>query len=108
MSINEVVALLTQLSRYMLALVGIFLCVSLFRRSQKFGWLLLSALFLEPFYICVARLILGRPVFRLHTMGDVTGGVQKITFHYDFPLFYILAVVGLFLLTREARQQENS
>jgi hypothetical protein len=69
------------------------------------GWLFVSAIFLEPFYLLVVRAIRGRPLLAYKTVSAGSDSFMHVTYRWDFPLFYILAVVGLFLLFRQSQRK---
>jgi hypothetical protein len=103
--IYRIIAATLYISRYPLAAAAIIFCILLFRRSRNAGWLCLGVLFTEPFFLFIVRLIHGRRLLPFETMGGVTpDGAQQITLAWDFPIVYLFAVLGLFLLHRGVRQ----
>ena len=103
----EALAIASHLSRYVLAAAAVYFCIHLFRHYHRKGWLLLGVLFLEPFCLLVIRFAKHRPLLAYRAIGQGEGGVSELTYRMDFPLFYIVAVVGLFLLFRETRHDSN-
>jgi hypothetical protein len=101
----EALALFSHLLHYVLAVVAVYLCVTLYRRHRQCGWLLVSAVFLEPFVLMLMRAVRGRPLLRYSTSGPAVDGADQLTYNVDFPVLYILAVVGLFMLVREVRRE---
>jgi hypothetical protein len=64
-----------------------------------------SGVFLEPFVLMLMRAVRDRPLLRYRTSGPAVDGVGQLTYNVDFPVLYILAVVGLFMLVREMRRE---
>jgi uncharacterized membrane protein len=100
----EIIAIISHLLRYVLAVVAVILCVMLFRRQRQFGWLFVGAVFLEPLLLLVMRAFRGRPLLSYKTQALGSDGVLHVNYQWDFPVLYILTVIGLFLLVREARR----
>jgi hypothetical protein len=101
----EALAIISHLLHYALALAALYCCVTLFRRQRQVGWLFVSAVFLEPFVLLLMRAFHSRPLLRYKTIGDVgPDGVLNISYNFNFPFLYILAVAGLFILVREVRR----
>ena len=100
----ETIAIISHLLHYALAVVAAILCVRLFRRQRQFGWLLVGVVFLEPLLLLAMRAFRGRPLLSYETQTVGSDGVLHITYRLDFPVLYILAVIGLFMLFREARR----
>jgi hypothetical protein len=96
------IAIISHLLHYVLAVVAVILCVLLFWRQHQLGWLLVGAVFLEPLILLAIRAYRGRPLLSYKTQALGSDGVLHINYQWDFPVLYILAVIGLFLLVREA------
>jgi hypothetical protein len=94
----ETLAITSHLLRYLAAALAIYLCLALFRRDKAWGWLLLSAVFLEPFTLLLVRAFRGQAVLTYKSMAVGSDGVMQVTYRMDFPLLHLLAVVGLFWL----------
>src|ERR1043166_4505569 len=95
--------------RFALAAAAIGFCISLFRRTHSVGWLFLGVVFIEPFYNLATRFAHGRPLLPYRTMGPGTGGAGgNITIHFDIPMLYVFALVGLLLLARRIRRETQA
>jgi hypothetical protein len=92
----EALAIISHLLHYVLAVAALYFCITLFRRRRVWGWLLLSAVFLEPFYLLFARAIRGRPLLAYKSVSAGSDGIMQVSYRLDFPFFYILAVLGFF------------
>jgi hypothetical protein len=105
--IYRVSAATVYILRYPLAAAAITLCILLFRRSGNIGWLLLSVVYIDPFYLFVMRLIKGYRLLPYMTIrGPATiGGPANVTINFDFPVFLLFAVAGLYLLYRKGKQE---
>jgi len=92
--------------RFPLDAAAIALCVLLFRRRRSLGWLLLGMMFVQPFYQFVLRLIKGYPLLPDMTISGPTtvGAPANVNIRFDFPLFLVCAVAGLYLLYRKGKQ----
>lgn len=101
----EALVIISHLLQYVLAVAALYFCIMLFRRRRFWGWLLLSAIFLEPFYLLFARAIRGRPMLAFKSVSEGSDGITEVTYSLNFPFFYILAVLGLFLLFRQAQMK---
>lgn len=105
----DTLAILSQLLPLALASFAVVCCVRLFRRRRESGWLLLAAVFLQPFGSFLARALHGRPLL-IHSTTTVKPGhgalVRIVSYHFDFPVLLIIAVVGVYLLGREARHDK--
>jgi|GEM_PF-4779242 len=99
----EAIAIALYLSRYLLAVAAVSFCILLFRYSHRIGWLFLGALFLEPFFGILIRLSHGRRLLAYRKSSADEDGIAVLNYTWDVPVFYFVAVVGLFLLFREAR-----
>src|SRR5450432_2386791 len=104
----EVIAVISHLAHYILAAVAIVLCVILYRRQRKCGWLLVGTVFREPFVLLVMRAIHGRPLFSYKTQSLGSDGVLHINYQWDFPVLYVLAVIGLYLLVRDMNHDTSA
>ena len=104
-SVYEIVAAILYSSWFALAIIAISLCVFLYRHARNPGWLLLTVLFLEPFRDLMVRLAHHRPLLTHRVTGPEPDGLPTITYTYDIPTLYILAVAGLLLLAREANRK---
>lgn len=100
----EAVAAILFISQFVLSAIAASLAVVLFRHSRSVGWLLLAVAFLSPFAFLLLRLAHGLPLLTYHSYGRAANGALQVTVRYDIPGFYILVVVALFLLLREARR----
>ena len=101
----EIIAIISQLSQYIFAALAVIFCVVLYRRQRQFGWLLVSVAFIQPFYALILRAIHGRPLLTYMTVGSTSGGLQTVSYRIDFPFFYIVAIIGLYLLVQKARHE---
>lgn len=104
----EALAIISHLLHFVLALSAIYFCVTLFRRHRACGWLLVSAVFLEPFVSLFMRAIRGRSLLAYKTVSAGAEGIAQITYRVDFPFLYTIAVVGLFLLVRDSQKNTES
>jgi hypothetical protein len=102
MNPSEILAACLYASSFIFAAAAIALCVFLFQHTRLFGWLLLAVLFIEPFYFAVIRLYHGGPLLHYRT---VKSGITSI--HYDIPVAYVCAVLGLFLLAKRVARGKN-
>jgi hypothetical protein len=94
-----------------LALAAITFCILLHRHSGNSGWLFLGVLFVEPLYHFGFRLSKGLPLFWYQTSQSVGPDdikIQEFRSTFQVPIFYICAVIGLFLLYRKARRKTPS
>ena len=101
----EIIAIISQLSYYIFGALAVVLCVVLFRRQRQFGWLLVSVAFIQPFYALLMRAIHGRPLLTYMTVGRSPEGFQQISYRIEFPVFYIVAIIGLYLLVQKTRHE---
>lgn len=103
----EILAFASQLLPLVLSGLAILYCILLFRQRRHFGWLLMGTIFLEPYSSFLLRAIYGRPLL-IHSTVSLEPGSHGmdtlVSYHFAFPIFYILAVVGLYLLVRDMRQ----
>jgi len=104
----EAIAITSHLLHYILASLAVTFCIMLFRHYRQVGWLLVCEVFLEPFAVLLMRAIRGRPLLPYRTMGAGPDGIMHVNYSMDFPVLYILAVVGLFLLVRETRRHTSA
>jgi hypothetical protein len=100
----EALAIILQLLRFVLAALAVYFCVALFRQHRRAGWLLLSALFAEPFLELVLRLLKGGAFFTTQTTRSAEGDILHVTYRLQLPILYYVAFIGLFILFREARR----
>lgn len=101
----EIIAITTQLSRYLFAALAVALCIMLFRRERQFGWLLVSVAFIPSFYALLMRAIHGRPLLTYMSSGTSPEGFARIGYRVDFPIFYLVAIIGLYLLVQQKRHE---
>ena len=104
----EAIAIMLALSRYVLAVAAVYLCVLLYRHYRHCGWLVLGASLLEPFVHLLIRLVQGRPLLVSGTTGQTVDGVATFTYRWEFPYYWILTVLGLFLLWRATRHEKRA
>jgi hypothetical protein len=104
----EALAILLALSRYALAMASVYLCVLLFRHYRHIGWLILGLSLLDPFVHLLIRLTQGRPLLSYRTTGQTADGLMTISYRWEFPYYWILTVVGLFLLLKAARHEKRA
>ena len=90
-----------------MAILAIYFCITLFRRHGACGWLLLGAVFLEPFVLLIMRAIHGHPLLTYKTMSAGSDGIGVISYKVDFPVLYIISVIGLFLLVRQSQKTDR-
>jgi hypothetical protein len=99
----ETIAIVSRLSTYLFALLAVILCIVLFRRQRQFGWLLVSVVFIQPFYALLMRAVHGQPLLTYKLVGVAPDGHQTV--NVDFPFFYIVAIIGLYLLVQKTRHE---
>ena len=104
----ETIAIILHLLHYVLALLAVIFCIILFRHHRQIGWLLICAVFLEPFVLLVMRAVRGRPLLPYRAMVTGPDGIMHVGYRMDFSVFYIVAVVGLFLLVWEIRRDRST
>ena len=102
-----IIAIISHLVHYALAILAMILCVTLFLRQHQVGWLLVGAVFVEPLLLLVMRAFRGHPLFSYKTQALGSDGILHVNYQMDFPVLYILAVVGLFLLVRGHRSTSS-
>lgn len=93
------VAILLAVFHNILAVVAFALCLKLFRRHRQMGWVLVGAVFLEPLYVLLVHAINGEPLL-YYQSETVHNGVLIVRYKFDFPVLYILSVIGLFMLAQ--------
>ena len=95
--------------RYPLAAAAIAFCILLFRRGRNVGWLLLGVMFIDPFYQLVLRVIRGPRLLPYMTIRGPTtfGGPANVTMNFDFPMFLVFGVAGLYLLYHKGKPAEE-
>jgi hypothetical protein len=103
----EPFAIISHLLPYVLAIFAVYLCIALFRQRRAFGWLFLSAVFLEPFLKLIICAFRGRPLLPYRTISVGSDGIMQVSYRMDFPFLSILAVVGLFMLLRESQNKDG-
>jgi hypothetical protein len=101
----KALAIISHLSVFVLAILAIVCCIGLYRHHRQIAWLILGAMFLEPFWFLLMRAIKGRPLLAYMSVGAGADGSQIIHYRIGFPFFYILAVIGLYLLVQNARRK---
>jgi hypothetical protein len=101
----QTISIISQLSYYVTALLAVTLCVMLFRQSRQHGWLLVSVAFIQPFWLLASRIIHGRPLLYYITMTTAPDGSLKTSYRIEFPFFYIVAIIGLYLLVKKTRHE---
>ena len=99
----EALAILLALSRYVLAIASVILCVLLFRHYRHWGWLVLGVSLLDPFVHLLIRLVQDRPLLVYRSTGQTVDGMATLSYRWEFPYYWILTVLGLFLLWRATR-----
>jgi hypothetical protein len=100
----EIIAAILFFSRFVLAATAVSLCIMLFRHYRHIGWLVLGSSFLSPFLFLLLRLCQSRPLLTYRSSGPiVVGGATQLNFRLEFPVFYLVVVIALFLLIREVR-----
>jgi hypothetical protein len=104
----ELIAIISNLLRYFLALAALVFCVMLFRHYRKIGWLLVGAVFLEPVVQLALRAAQGWPLLPYKRIVPSTDNLLHVEYTWDFPILYLLAVVGLFLLVRKIRDEQKA
>jgi hypothetical protein len=102
----ETIAIISYLSYLVFALLAVILCVILFRYSRQRGWLLVSVTFLQPFWLLFIHAIQGRHLLPYMTVVTAPDGSQRTSVPIDFPVFYIVAIIGLYLLVQKARRDK--
>jgi TRAP-type mannitol/chloroaromatic compound transport system permease small subunit len=101
----ETLAIISQLSVYALSLLAVALCVTLFRRSQQPAWLFVSVVFIQPLCALVIRAIHGRPLLHFMSAQVSPDGLQRIRYTVEFPVFSLVAIIGLFILVRKIQHE---
>ena len=101
----EALAIISHLLHFVLAILAVYFCVSLFRRHRECGWLLVSVVFLEPFVLLLMRAIRGRPLLAYKSVSAGSDGIMQVSYRMDFPFLYIIAVIGLFMLVRDSQKK---
>ena len=100
----EAIAAILYFSQFVLSAIAASLSIVLFRHYRNVGWLLLAVAFLSPFWFLLLRIVHGQPFFTYRTYGPAVNGIPTLTIRYDIPGFYMLVVVALLLLLRDARR----
>jgi hypothetical protein len=99
----ESLAIISHLLHFAFAILAVYFCVVLFRRHRAWGWLLVSAVFLQPFVLLVMRAIRGYPLLAYKTAAAGSDGMMQISYRLDFPFLYLITVAGLFMLARDPK-----
>ena len=102
---RHVLPFVIEISQYPLGLLAIGLCAFLCIRTRQFGWLLLSSIFVAPFFYLIYGILRGLS-FPLHYRKIIydDSGLRHESISYNVPFFLILAVTGLLLIAREKRK----
>jgi hypothetical protein len=103
----EYVAIALHLSRYLLAVAGIALCVMLFQGQRHIGWLVLGFTFTGTFWFGLWRVVQGRPFLGHRTSGITDDGLASMVYRIEFPLDSFLMVLGLYLLLRAFQRKAS-
>jgi hypothetical protein len=101
----ETLAIIAAVSYYVFAFLAVALCVILFRHYRQYGWLLVGVAFIQPIWLLAVRLIHGRPLLYYITATTAPDGSIKTGYHIGFPVFHIVAIIGLYFLVRKARHE---
>ncbi len=104
----EALAILLALSRYALAIAAVYLCILLYRHYRHIGWLVLGLSLLDPLVHLLLRLVQGRPLLVYRTSGPAVDGVATMSYRLEFPYYWILTVLALFLLLRATRHEKRA
>jgi hypothetical protein len=96
MNARHIIPFLLDVLQYPLGLLAVGACIFLFVRSRHPGWLLLSAIFLEPFFWLIYGMAQGLPFpLRYRQAFYDDAGILHESISYNVPFFLIVAVVGL-------------
>jgi hypothetical protein len=105
MKAEHIIFFLLDVSRFPLELLGIYLCVILFRRNRQWGWLLLSGVFLTTFFNLGVNMLLHDQPFPLrYKKVSYEEGLMVQSISYRIPVWQLFAVSGLFLIAREKQK----
>jgi hypothetical protein len=102
----EILAAILYFSNFALSATAAILAVMMFRHYRYCGWLLLAVAFLSPFDFLLLRFLHGRPLLTYRSYGPAINGVTQLSYHLEIPCFYIVVVVALLLLIRDARRNK--
>jgi hypothetical protein len=83
------------------------LCVLLFRKHRRAGWLLLGAAFMTPLFLLFLRIAHGLPVLTYRSYGLSADGMAHLTYRFDIPGYCLVVVLALSLLLRDARRRRG-
>jgi hypothetical protein len=100
----ETVAAILFFFNYALSATAVAFCVVLYRLQRQIGWLILGVAFLWPFGALLLRIVHRLPLLTYRSIGTDHYGVAQLTYNWRFPGFYLVAVVALVLLIRDARR----
>ncbi len=89
---------------YALSATAVGLCVVLYRLQRQIGWLVLGVACLWPFGAVLLRIVHGTRLLTYRSVGIGHDGVAQLTYSLQIPGFYLLTVVALLLLIRDARR----
>jgi len=103
----ETLAIIAATSYYVFAIIGVTLCVILFRHYRQYAWLLVSVAFGQPIWFLFWRVIHGRPLLYYITATTAPDGSIRQGYRIDFPIFFIVAIIGLYLLVRKTRHETS-
>jgi hypothetical protein len=104
----EALALLSHLFHFVVAGLAVYFCAKLFLHHRARGWLLLGAVFLEPFVRPLIRAASGRPLLPYKSVTPSTDGILHVNYKMDFQFLYLISVIGLFLLFRDSRKKPQA
>src|SRR5258706_11205799 len=98
----ETLAIIGAASYYVFAIIGVTLCVILFRHYRQSGWLLVSVAFGQPIWFLFWRAIHGPPLLYYITPNTAPDGSIKESHRIDFAIYFIVAVIGFYIFVRNA------
>jgi hypothetical protein len=75
----ETLAIGSQLLHFVMAILALYFCVTLFLRQHAYGWLLLGAGFLEPFVLLLMRAVRGRSLLAYKTVSSSADGIMQVS-----------------------------
>jgi hypothetical protein len=104
----NILTIVSQIFVLVMAIFAVTCCIILYRHRHQFAWLLVSAVFLEPFVTVLIRAFEGRPLLRHARTLPSTDGAIHVHQYFEFPVFYLLAVIGVFLLARSAHRNSSN
>ena len=100
-------AIASHLLQIVLAPLAVFFCVTLFRRHRAVAWLLIGGVFFEPLARVVMRTLRGGPFLAYKSASAGSDGITGVTYHMNFPILYMVAVAGLFMLVRASAKSSG-